>query len=666
MPLTDYLPAIDDRRYDDIVAEIRTRIARYAPEWRPGQSAWTDVNDNDPGITLAQVFAWQADMLLYRLNKVPALNYIKFLELLGIELAPAEPAAAEVTFPLKTTPGTPPIIVVPSRTALSADPGDGQPPLTFETVQALTALRAKLDAVLVKEFLDYNDVTSANDDAVHGYAPFGSTAPDTAELALGFNDPGPEPIPETELDLAIVVQGDTGASGYLQCTGVQSPRCAPARVHWDYWNGTRWVQLKLLKDDSLAFTRSGHVRLRLPAAGSMQTLKLVPTQSTARYWIRAVLDKGQYENPPSILAIRTNTVAVEQAQTFQDEVLGGSDGSRNQVFQLANKPVVGGSLRLEIQQSDTGYEPWTEVPDFFGAGPADEDYVLNRTTGRILCGDGVNGAIPVAYVNNPDGNVVAREYRVGGGMRGNVGAGLITTMLSPIPGVDDGAVGNLQAAFGGRDEETLDDAKKRAPQSIKSRNRAVTAEDFEFLATRAGNVRRAKALPLYDPRFPGTPVPGVVSVIVVPDSQAPNPMPSDGTLRAVCACLDARRLLTTELYVLRPQYQLIEITGLVIADDTADLATVSQAIDAALVQYFHPLTGGEDGLGWPFGGTIYYSRVYQHVFAVDGVASITTLTITLDGVPYPACTDVPLAAHALLYSQTHGVDVQYASDGGGA
>ena len=45
MPLQDLLPQIDDRRFDDLVAEIRTRIARYSPEWRPGESAWTDVND---------------------------------------------------------------------------------------------------------------------------------------------------------------------------------------------------------------------------------------------------------------------------------------------------------------------------------------------------------------------------------------------------------------------------------------------------------------------------------------------------------------------------------------------------------------------------------------------------------------------------------------------
>ena len=268
MPLADYLPSIDDRQYDDIVAEIRTRVARYAPEWRPGDSAWTDVNDNDPGVTMAQVFAWLADMLIYRLNKVPALAYIKFLQLIGIELTPAQPATADVSLPLQTTPGTPPMTIVPARTQLTADPGDGLPPLVFETVRALTALRAALDAVLVKEFGDYNDVTAANADMAHAFGPFGGSAPDGAELALGLNDPGPEPLPETELDLAVVVASDTtGAGGAVQCGGAASPRFAPARVHWDYWNGGRWTALKLLADDSLAFTRTGHIRLRLLSQG---------------------------------------------------------------------------------------------------------------------------------------------------------------------------------------------------------------------------------------------------------------------------------------------------------------------------------------------------------------------------------------------------------------
>src|SRR5215471_12014776 len=142
MPLEANLPPIDDRTFDDIVTEARTRIARYTPEWAP---VWTDVNDSDPGITLVQLFAWLSDMLIYRMNKVPALNYLKFLELIGIELNPANPAQAEITFPVVAT-NTDPFVIVPLHTQVSAP--QGSPPLIFETDRAIFALTASLASVL--------------------------------------------------------------------------------------------------------------------------------------------------------------------------------------------------------------------------------------------------------------------------------------------------------------------------------------------------------------------------------------------------------------------------------------------------------------------------------------------------------------------------------------
>jgi hypothetical protein len=68
MPLADHIPVLDDRTFDDIMAEVRTRISRYTPEWKP---VWTDLNDNDPGIALTLVFACMSEMLLYRLINVP-------------------------------------------------------------------------------------------------------------------------------------------------------------------------------------------------------------------------------------------------------------------------------------------------------------------------------------------------------------------------------------------------------------------------------------------------------------------------------------------------------------------------------------------------------------------------------------------------------------------
>ena len=73
MPLQ--LPNLDDRRYNDLVAEALARIPTYSPEW-------TNHNPSDPGITLVELFAYLADMLLYRLNRVTDDNTRKFLKLL--------------------------------------------------------------------------------------------------------------------------------------------------------------------------------------------------------------------------------------------------------------------------------------------------------------------------------------------------------------------------------------------------------------------------------------------------------------------------------------------------------------------------------------------------------------------------------------------------------
>ena len=78
-------PNLDDRKFQDIVREARSKIPQYCPKW-------TDYNLSDPGITLIELFAWMVDKLLYRLNRVPEKNYIKFMELIGIHLEPPNPA----------------------------------------------------------------------------------------------------------------------------------------------------------------------------------------------------------------------------------------------------------------------------------------------------------------------------------------------------------------------------------------------------------------------------------------------------------------------------------------------------------------------------------------------------------------------------------------------
>jgi hypothetical protein len=135
-------------------------------------------------------------------------------------------------------------------------------------------------------------------------------------------------------------------------------------------------------------------------------------------------------------------------------------------------------------------------------------------------------------------------------------------------------------------------------------------------------------------------------------------------MRTVCAYLDQRRLLTSEVYVVPPKYSEVSVEVEVTALDSADLAQVQRDIDTKLLDYFHPLKGGEDGQGWPFGGGIYFSRVFQQVFSVRGVDSVDRLVITVDGEAQPECKDVPLEEGVLAFSTEHEISVSYRVVGG--
>ena len=651
MPIEQFLPSIDDRRFDDIVEELRTRVPRYTPEW-------TDLNDNDPGIAVAQLFAWLAEMLLVRLDQIPRRNQLKFLQLLGIELTPAAPARAEITFPV--LPAHPrPFVDVPERTQVAAAGAPGEPPVIFETRRALVALRARLAAVQTFDGYDHRWLPTATE-GVEEFEPFGARAAPDAALMLGFEDTGP--LPRVALTLTVWAPAGRADASSVSCGAARPPAVASAEIVWEAWGTAGWTELRLLKDETNALTRSGEIVIRTPEEGVM-TAAILGNVSRPLFWIRGRIVRAAYERPPTLLAVRANTVGAEQAQTVRDEVLGGSDGRPHQTFTLANTPVLQDTLQIEVR-SPRDAERFVAADDFLGSGPRDNHFVLNRTTGRVLFGDGERGAIPLPNPQNRTGNVVALLYRFGGGSRGNVAARALTSLLTSVAGVDENAVTNIRAAFGGRDEESLEVAIQRAPATLKSKCRAVTTEDFEHLAREAATVKRAMALPLTHPDFPDVQVPGVVTVIVVPDSDDPNdraPTPSEGTLRTVCAYLDQRRLLTTEVYVVKPTYRRVEITVDVVVADGADLGEVRQAVEQALLDYVHPLRGGEDGQGWPFGGDVYFSRVFQRA-QVPGVTRVERVVIALDGDEAPVCQDVPVAAGVLLYSTVHNVGVRYADE----
>ena len=98
-------PDLDDRRFQHLVDDAKRMVQQRCPEW-------TDHNVSDPGVTLIETFAFMVDQLLYRLNRVPDRNFVKFLELMGVTLFPPTAARVDVTFWLSAVqPDTVPIDV---------------------------------------------------------------------------------------------------------------------------------------------------------------------------------------------------------------------------------------------------------------------------------------------------------------------------------------------------------------------------------------------------------------------------------------------------------------------------------------------------------------------------------------------------------------------------
>ena len=240
MPLKDVTPVIDDRNWQQLVDEIRSRIPHYTPEW-------TDLNDSDPGMTLAQVFAHLGEMLLYRMALVPELAYVKFLELIGIELTPAQPARAEIGFTVAASHPQP-TVLIPAGTQVSAASEDGTP-LVFETERALTALAARLTAVQVDDGAQYRDLTGADaaagtPAAGRGFEPFGSVPRVDGALVLGFGFsdtyPTPDVFASTSIDIAFWTVPEPGTALVRQCGSDEAH--ASARIQWEGFDGARWVR----------------------------------------------------------------------------------------------------------------------------------------------------------------------------------------------------------------------------------------------------------------------------------------------------------------------------------------------------------------------------------------------------------------------------------------
>ncbi len=390
-----------------------------------------------------------------------------------------------------------------------------------------------------------------------------------------------------------------------------------------------------------------------------------------RTWLRARLQSDGEPASITLNGLFLNAVWAAQVRTFENEPLGSSDGRANQVFFCRQTPVLKGEIievrelsgpraavELPMLQEEllaqgltstdirtvtdrrTGqitevWVRWLPRPNLFFSGPDNRHYMVERSRGRVIFGDNVNGRIPTAG----NDNIRARQYRSGGTVSGNVPAEAINQLLS---GVVAEGVSNPRPAEGGADGEPVALAHTRGPQVVRHRQQAISLSDYEALAREASPaVAVARALPIT--HASGRTEPGWVKLIIMPHSQEPQPQPSFGLRRQITQFLSGRvpAGLSGQLFVTGPDYLPVGVEAVITPRDFTAAGRVLDAVTTALAAFLHPLTGGPEGQGWPFGRDVYLSDVAAVLENVPGVDYVATLHLLLNNTPRGERVDVP-------------------------
>ncbi len=257
-------------------------------------------------------------------------------------------------------------------------------------------------------------------------------------------------------------------------------------------------------------------------------------------------------------------------------------------------------------------ETWTVRPDLLESAPSAHDFVVETEddgTAYLRFGDGLLGALPA------DLSSFKATYRTGNGSAGNIGAGAIAYLVSPMQGV--ASVRNPLAAAGGVDPETIAQVRLYAPQAFRTQQRAVTEADYAELAQRHPEVHSAEATL----RWTGS----WHTMFVTIDRR--SGMPIDAAFQAeMLEFLDQFRLAGYDLEIGAPIYIPLDIALTVCVAPRFFRSDV----EALLFDVFsnQVLADGRQGFFYPdnftFGQPVYLSQVVATAMQVSGVLWVDT------------------------------------------
>lgn len=353
------------------------------------------------------------------------------------------------------------------------------------------------------------------------------------------------------------------------------------------------------------------------------------------------LDLGLLPSLPPVTHMMLNTVNAACLFTMRTERNSGR-GVPNQVVQLLRKPIFIHPEEAErqvferpeqfddivvfVENEDGTRDRWERANAKWQVYDPQQDrwktvgkdarvFVVDPVEGTLTFGNGIRGRmLPVG-----SNNVLIDVYRVVPGARGNVAPHEIEL----VEGRSELEVTNVLPAVGGRDAETIDEIKRRAPSILTSRDRAVTRVDFEQIARDASSeVARAAC----EGRMEDD---GKVQVVILPHrregERMPDPFLAAGLRDHVSRYLKRRCLINVEPDVRLARFMELDVNLQLRVRPNSNTDQVREAAEAFIRAFLDPYAGGLDGEGWPFGGTLYaqdFARMVSEIPEVRHVSDV--------------------------------------------
>lgn len=647
MPLPS--PRLDDLSFQQILDTLRRRIPHYCPEW-------TDHNLSDPGITMLELFAHLGEMLSYRVNRVPELVYVKFLEMLSIELEPPAAATTEVFFRL-TAPLTQPLSI--ARWGAEVTPRRTSPEerLSFTLCESLNLQPPSLSMLSPGNWMEAR---------LEGVTETLSGASATLKAFDAF-PPGLRP----QQGLFIGVSEELSRHCIRLHLKVVALRAAGVGnnppLDWVAWSDDGVTLCEVEEDTTKGLQEDGRITLYLPP------LQRRTLGGVSAFWfgcrIRDQVGEERYDASPQLTQISIEVLGgasrVMHCSVVVEERLGESDGSPGQTFQLSQTPVLpcDSDEFLMVELPDGRMERWNPVAGFAGCGPDDPCYHLDPHSGVVTFAPHIPtptgellrfGRIP------PRGSRLSfTRYRFGGGASGNVSADQLVVLKPPVPGI--ATVRNRLGATGGRNAETLEHAKMRTAALLSHRDRAVCPADYEHLIqshferlmrTDPGLTHGLSGLKALcvgvgrlelegrDPSADGTRRLARVRVLArqsgseaLPvgigiDGAGPHPVALRSALKAE---LERLSPIGVVVDVANPDLIRVSIAGsLIFVDGISEdqKARLLESSEQSVRQFLNPFVGWHNGHGWPFGRRLLRTELEGLISSQPGIDYVELRLVT--------------------------------------